>query len=637
MCIAPKPLLRAARARIALVVGVAFFAAWIGSPDPAYAVNIIIQNTNEEGVGFNDPSPPDPVSTAGGNPGATLGEQREIAFRFAAEIWAEALDSPLDIIVDAAIMADTCEPNGSAVLGSARPENSLSRVPNAPRPDVWYPSALADRIAGFDLEPGEADIKARFNSRLDDPDCFGDVGWYYGLDNSPVPLDFVSTVLHELAHGLGVTSLVNFNSGAFPNGFPDAYSEKVFDLDQQKSWRDLTDTERLSSVVNVRRVVWSGAAVQAVSPNKLESGPPTIVPSREVPNFLGAINEAGFGVKLVTEDVSGPLVVVSAGIFCRQTLPNLQGAIVLAQTAANCSVQNAAIGAQRAGALALMGEARSSLVPPGDLDPLTNMPDLQIPVLHVSQNDTAALVAEAANAELALTLTSRAGLVGADSENRVYINASWPIQSGSSVAHWDPLTRREVNELNPKEDLLMEPVRGSIGADVDLTVALLEDIGWGLAVCGNGMPEGDEQCDDGNQDDTDGCNRLCQAEFCGDGEVNNDETCDDGDANSNTLPDSCRLDCKPFWCGDGVVDSREECDTGAVDGPECDLNCRFITGEGEGATGPNGSDTVGSGADLGGCSLVQGSTLWSDWSSRAVLFFGGLLGLLAVRRRRCAG
>src|SRR5690606_20698501 len=57
-------------------------------------------------------------------------------------------------------------------------------------------------------------------------------------------------------------------------------------------------------------------------------------------------------------------------------------------------------------------------------------------------------------------------------------------------------------------------------------------------VCGDGVAEGSEQCDDGNTDLGDGCNPFCEAEplcshgpctsQCGDGIVFADEACDDG-------------------------------------------------------------------------------------------------------------
>jgi hypothetical protein len=60
--------------------------------------------------------------------------------------------------------------------------------------------------------------------------------------------------------------------------------------------------------------------------------------------------------------------------------------------------------------------------------------------------------------------------IGADAEHRPYLYTPDPVVSGSSLSHWDPLT---------SPNLLMEP---SISVDldhrVDLTSALLEDIGW---------------------------------------------------------------------------------------------------------------------------------------------------------------
>jgi len=61
------------------------------------------------------------------------------------------------------------------------------------------------------------------------------------------------------------------------------------------------------------------------------------------------------------------------------------------------------------------------------------------------------------------------------------------------------------------------------------------------AVCGNGVVEGDEECDDGDDDDTDACPSSCVEAFCGDGFVwAGVEECDDGDAEPD---DGCEPDC----------------------------------------------------------------------------------------------
>jgi cysteine-rich repeat protein len=62
------------------------------------------------------------------------------------------------------------------------------------------------------------------------------------------------------------------------------------------------------------------------------------------------------------------------------------------------------------------------------------------------------------------------------------------------------------------------------------------------AVCGNGVPEIGEGCDDGNTTSCDGCNAACRPEACGDGVVTCGEQCDDGAANGT--PDStCSAGC----------------------------------------------------------------------------------------------
>ena len=55
-----------------------------------------IININAPGIGFNDPTPVAPV---GGNTGTTLGQQRLIAFTYAASIWSARLDSNVPIVI----------------------------------------------------------------------------------------------------------------------------------------------------------------------------------------------------------------------------------------------------------------------------------------------------------------------------------------------------------------------------------------------------------------------------------------------------------------------------------------------------------------------------------------------------------
>ncbi len=96
------------------------------------------------------------------------------------------------------------------------------------------------------------------------------------------------------------------------------------------------------------------------------------------------------------------------------------------------------------------------------------------------------------------------------------------------------------------------------------------------AQCGNGRVEGGEACDDGNDNEIDGCTSECQVgPTCGDGEVEEGEACDDGNQDEG---DGCDAQCEIELpaCGDGELDDDEECDDGNLDnGDGCDALCTF--------------------------------------------------------------
>jgi alpha-tubulin suppressor-like RCC1 family protein len=109
-----------------------------------------------------------------------------------------------------------------------------------------------------------------------------------------------------------------------------------------------------------------------------------------------------------------------------------------------------------------------------------------------------------------------------------------------------------------------------------------------LGICGNGVIEGAEACDDGaaNSDlAVDGCRTNCVAARCGDGVQDTGEACDDGAANSATTPNACRPTCEPPRCGDGVVDPGhdESCDCGD-DPDDWPAACSGPNGDGPEAT-----------------------------------------------------
>ncbi len=112
-------------------------------------------------------------------------------------------------------------------------------------------------------------------------------------------------------------------------------------------------------------------------------------------------------------------------------------------------------------------------------------------------------------------------------------------------------------------------------------------------LCGNGLVEEGEDCDDGNtRDDGNGCSDTCsQNNICGDGVLQSlFESCDDGEFNASYAPDAtCGPTCEGLsgFCGDGIVNGPEPCDDGnAIDEDACLAGC-VLNVCGDGLLNPN--------------------------------------------------
>lgn len=127
--------------------------------------------------------------------------------------------------------------------------------------------------------------------------------------------------------------------------------------------------------------------------------------------------------------------------------------------------------------------------------------------------------------------------------------------------------------------------------------------------CGNAVVDPGEECDDGNDVDTDDCLTTCVTNVCGDGFVHAElEECDDGNLDNT---DDCLEGCSLARCGDGIVHAGvEECDDANVtDDDECVSTCLWnVCGDGAVLTGleecDNGEANGPTGACLANCALA---------------------------------
>ena len=437
-------------------------------------INVI--NSDSAGEGFKDQTP---VSPVGGNPGTTLGAQRLIAFQYAADLWAALIDSPVEITVQANFDPLECS-SESAVLGSAGPRSVFADFSGAPVPDTWYVSALANKLAGRDLEPNEVEIRAQFNSALNgDPNCAGGSSWYYGLDNNPGPnqTDLVVVVLHELGHGLGFLTTTNKETGEFLNGRPDIYARFLFDNATGALWPQMTKAQRAESAKNDGNLVWIGDNAVAAAPSYLGpspvlevTDPVSIEGSYDIglAAFGGAITIGGVSARVVAAEDAANTEGPSTTDACTSVLnPSAIAGTIALVDRGDCTFVTKALNVQQAGAIAVIIANNVSGGPPGMAG---DNPAVSIPVISVSLEDGAAIRGQLGAPVRATIRLDAQNLAGADSMGRPKMYAPDPVETGSSVSHWD---------TSAEPDLLMEPtISNSLGHGIDLSRDLFADIGW---------------------------------------------------------------------------------------------------------------------------------------------------------------
>ena len=167
----------------------------------------------------------------------------------AIDTWSENFVSKVPINVN---VTWTKAPN-STILASASAKNIFSNFNGAPDKTLYYPSALANALAGVDLNIAEPELE--INVTTSD-------FWYYGLDGKcpSSKYDLVSVILHEMAHGLGFMSGTYYDPTTKVGRFlqPTAFDAYVQVLDGRRLVDLPSPSLEIGSALT-STLLWSGA------------------------------------------------------------------------------------------------------------------------------------------------------------------------------------------------------------------------------------------------------------------------------------------------------------------------------------------------------------------------------------------
>ena len=117
------------------------------------------------------------------------------AVQAAIDVWSENFSSTVPVSVN----VSWGRASSYGILASASAKSNFANFPNAPDKTLYYASALANALAGKDLDPNNPELEITITS---------DAPWYYGVDGKcpQKSYDLVSVILHEMGHGLGFIS-----------------------------------------------------------------------------------------------------------------------------------------------------------------------------------------------------------------------------------------------------------------------------------------------------------------------------------------------------------------------------------------------------------------------------------------------
>lgn len=148
-----------------------------------------------------------------------------------------------------------------------------------------------------------------------------------------------------------------------------------------------------------------------------------------------------------------------------------------------------------------------------------------------------------------------------------------------------------------------------------------------LAVCGDGVVDPGEGCDDGNAVDTDACLSVCMVATCGDGFVYADEEeCDPADARGPACTRDCTIEVEGSTGSTGGSSSTGDLDgttssSGSATESSSEAGGGASTGDSgsssDDTTGPQGSTTGTAGGTTGPLGTTQGPETTGSGTSEA--------------------
>jgi len=160
---------------------------------------------------------------------------------YALAIWSDNLAGTVPVRIN----VDSKDLGSTGIIGQSwrmTMAQNTGQVPTSPT-DTWYPGALWNQLVGYPFLAGY-NIKLEMNSQF---------SFYYGTTGNPSysQIDWITTMLHEVNHGLGFFPICQSNgsysaNSATPN--PGIFDRQLFQGTNGPCLVDLSEAERAALV-----------------------------------------------------------------------------------------------------------------------------------------------------------------------------------------------------------------------------------------------------------------------------------------------------------------------------------------------------------------------------------------------------